>query len=70
MLLPAAGLGEADLAALAPQIEAACRRQFAPPVVRYEPVSYTHLDVYKRQPMGLPELTSYKYIIRGAGQTR
>lgn len=36
VLLPAAGLGEADLAALAPQIEAACRRQFAPPVVRYE----------------------------------
>ena len=23
-----------------------------------------------RGPMGLPELTSYKYIIRGAGQTR
>ena len=34
VLLPAAGLGEADLAALAPHIEAACRRQFAPPVVR------------------------------------
>lgn len=36
VLLPAAELGGADIAALTPQAEAACRRRFAAPNVRYE----------------------------------